>query len=505
MNRLRLADLLTALVLSIGFFSCSQSEGDREAISHEPSAEANAEKALSEGHDSKRPNVFLLVLDTARADFFSCYGHPRTTSPHIDALAAEGVRYDSAFATCFWTFPSHASLLTGLYPTEAGATSETLFLPKEVTTLAERLGEAGYYTGAFVRNPWLSVERGFHQGFDDFVEAWRGDEDLQNQAVGERIAVDRTIEWIDSRAGKDDPFFLFVNLNMPHLPYAPPKEYRDRFLSPDWPLPRLQEMTELTGGWEHLAGASPLDESDLAMLRELYEGDIAFTDELSSRLFNAFREKGILDDTVVIVTSDHGENIGEHGMIDHVFSMYDTTVRVPLILRYPPRFPKSEVCNDLVSLIDVMPTILELCDAVDPKEDALRFQYSLCNADREIRPAIFAENDRPENGLQLLRRHFPNFDTGHLNCRTRMVRTGQYKLINNVLSYMELFDLIKDPGEENDISKERKELRRRLTSTVKGWNSNMKKRAATRTFESRDAESLEKLRGLGYLGAPGDG
>ena len=125
------------------------------------------------------PNILLVVLDTTRADYFSCYGHPKQTTPNIDKLAAGGIRFNHAFATDFWTLPSHASLFTGLYPTEAEATTITNQLPEHNLTLAERLHDAAYRTGAVVYNPWISKERGFAQGFDDFVEEWReenGDE-----------------------------------------------------------------------------------------------------------------------------------------------------------------------------------------------------------------------------------------------------------------------------------------------------------------------------------------
>jgi len=443
------------------------------------------------------------VLDTARADFFSCYGHEKITTPNIDAIAKEGIRYDAAFSTCFWTFPSHASLMTGLYPTEAGATSETQFLPNEVTTLAEQLRDAGYHTAGMVRNPWLSVERGFHQGFLDYHELWRNDDGQQGQNPGEQEAVDKTVAWIEKRSKEEGPFFLFANLNIAHLPYSPPEEFRKRFLAPDRSPERVTQLMELISGWEHLAGASPLSDADLQILEELYQADIAFTDALAAQLLDALRGQNVLDETVVIITSDHGENIGDHGMIDHIFSMFDTTVRIPLIIRYPARFPRGEVCGDLVSIIDVVPTVLELCGVLRRDVDARALEYSLCNPLRQKRAAIFAENDRPVNGLRLLNRHFPDFKTHHLDHRMRMMRTERYKLIVNVMADTRLYDVSEDPAETLDLSKQEKKVRRKLHASMKAWNSQMKKRETKQTFESHDAESLDKLRELGYLGGSG--
>lgn len=176
----------------------------------------------------KLPNVLLVVLDTVRADALSCYGNPRQTTPHTDQLAADGVRFANAYSTCFWTLPAHASLFTGLYPSQASATSETNHLPQRLTTLAEHLEGEGYRTAAFVRNAWVSAERGFAQGFELFVEDWR--EDSGDEATDEREAVELAIEWIGDNAGEEEPFFLFVNLNVAHLPYTPPNP-------PDRPLP----------------------------------------------------------------------------------------------------------------------------------------------------------------------------------------------------------------------------------------------------------------------------
>jgi len=256
-----------------------------------------------------RPNVLLVVLDTVRADALSCYGNPRPTTPRLDRLAGEGTRFENAYATCFWTLPSHASLLTGLYPSEAGATSETNHLPERLTTLAERLTAAGYRTSAVVRNPWISVERGFGQGFENFVEDWRGD--TGQEAEEERAAVDLATEWIRDRVGVGEPFFLFVNLNVAHLPYTPPEPYRSRFASEEWPQSRVDRLMKIEGGWGYLAGGLHLDEADFRLLRDLYEAEVSIADEHVGELLDAIGGLGVLDETLVIVTADHGENLGD--------------------------------------------------------------------------------------------------------------------------------------------------------------------------------------------------
>lgn len=442
-----------------------------------------------------RPNVLLVVLDTTRADSLSCYGHPQATTPAIDAVATQGTLYRNAYATSFWTLPSHASILTGLYPTEAGATSETNHLPEQAVTLAEQLASAGYRTGAVIRNAWITTERGFSQGFGDFIEAWRGEGDRPD-IEGETAAVDSATEWIDARVvGDSQPFFLFVNLNIAHLPYTPPEEVWHRFAPATAPSERVEFLRSISGGWGHLAGKLHLDETDLEILRSLYVGEVAVADSLVARLIDSLDSHDILDDTLVIITSDHGENLGEHGLIDHVLSMYDTTVRVPLVIRYPGRFAPGSVVDDLASLVDLTPTILEICGATDPSI----VSRSLGAPTANLRHAVYAENGRPVNGLRALRRHFPNFDTASVDHPLRMLRLGRDKLIWKVGASAELYDIETDPSELVDRSSAETDIRNRLLDDLRGWATGMTGPTATRSFTSRDAESLKRLRALGYV------
>ena len=442
-----------------------------------------------------RPNVLLVVLDTVRADALSCYGNPRPTTPRLDRLAGEGTRFENAYATCFWTLPSHASLLTGLYPSEAGATSETNHLPERLTTLAERLTAAGYRTSAVVRNPWISVERGFGQGFEDFVEDWRGD--TGHEAEEERAAVDLATEWIHDRVGAGEPFFLFVNLNVAHLPYTPPEPYRSRFASEEWPQSRVDRLIKIEGGWGHLAGGLHLDEADFRLLRDLYEAEVSIADEHVGELLDAIEGLGVLDETLVIVTADHGENLGDHGLIDHVYSLFDTTVRVPMIVRYPPRFAAGGVVDGLVSLIDIVPTVLDVAGVPMPDEGLEGL--ALDEPGIRDRPAVFAENERPINGIRLLEKWFPDFDSAAVDHQMRMIRTGDFKLIWKADVSAELFDLETDPGELIDLTPTRPELRNRLLGELRSWSLGIEPRVVPQAFESRDRESLERLRALGYV------
>jgi len=448
----------------------------------------------------RKPNVLLVVLDTARAHSFTCYGLDRPTSPRLDELCTQGTLYRKAFSTDFWTLPSHASLLTGLYPTETQATSETNFLPAGIPTLAERLQAHGYRTGAIVRNPWVSQERGFNKGFQDFVDIWRIQElskfDMTDRQA-EQGAVDASIAWM-TRENPSAPFFHFLNLNIAHMPYDPQADIRKRFLTQQCPPDQLDRLMDVKGMWSHLAGALELSETDLRIMRELYEAEIFLADDFVGQLVDALVESKILDDTVVIVTSDHGENIGEHGMIDHLLSMYDTTLHVPLIVRYPERFQSGSISDDLISLIDIAPTVLDVCGV--PEEDC---EYhgrwgSLCNPERLKRDFVVAENDRPVNGVKLLNAQFPEFDTEAINCPIRTIRTHQHKLIWHVDKRVELYDLENDPAELDDVAASEPEVRDELLAQLKEWMASVAVERKAEMFQSQDSETIRQLRSLGY-------
>ncbi|MGD2110534.1 MAG: sulfatase, partial [Phycisphaerae bacterium] len=369
----------------------------------------------------KRPNVLLIVLDTTRPDFLSCYGYKKRTTGGIDRLARKATRYTKAFATDFWTLPSHASLLTGLYPSEAQATSETNHLPDRVTTIAETLQAAGYRTGAIVCNPWISGERGFSQGFSYFHEV-RPPEVIPSDFHVEQAGAYKARDWLTEAAGGDQPFFFFANFNLPHLPYRPQPSILRQFQTQPWPEDHIDRLMKVSGMWSYLGGAIKLDEQDFAAMRDLYASEIHLADRFVHQLVYALDAAKVLGRTLVIVTSDHGENIGDHGMIDHLLSMYDSTIHVPLLIRYPKRFEKRAVKDELVSLVDIVPTILDVCGLANDTNKAHVAKHSLCSPDRERRTFVTAENERPVNGIQIMKKKYPEFDTEPIDRAMRMIR-----------------------------------------------------------------------------------
>lgn len=449
-----------------------------------------------------RPNVVLIVLDTLRGDRLSCMGYERPTSPRIDALAVQGALYSRAFATCFWTLPSHASLFTGLHPVQVGATSETLHMPEDAVSVAEVLADAGYRTIGFSCNSWVAKERGFAQGFGEFVEMWR----TENQTGGESavrsletMAVDKIEPWIASASGGDEPFFLFANLNGVHLPYRPADPHAARFLRPGSDMERVRELAEITSGWSHLVGETPLTGSDYAILSDLYDGEVAWADALVGRVVDALARAGVLDDTIVVVTSDHGEHLGEKGKIDHMTTMYDPALHIPLVIRYPRAFPPGTRVDGLVSLVDIAPTLVDLC-GVSERAPGMRAETaSLVNERRAPLEFVLAGNERPVAGIKLLQTKYPGYDWQSIDYRMRCLRAPAHKLIWNENRSVELYDLARDPAEEANLADSQADMQRRMMGVLAKSYEKMTSTKEHFMFESSDREALELLRSLGYI------
>ena len=276
------------------------------------------------------PNVLLVTIDTLRADHVGAYGYSAAATPVLDELAHRGVRFASVESAAPLTGPSHATILTGQYPPRHGVRENVSFLLEPgQTTLATRLRRRGYHTGAFVGAYPVAAGFGFGQGFDHFSEGLHANPGIGQGA--ERPAnevADAAVDWLRAAA---PPFFAWVHFYDPHAPYAPPPPFRERFA--DRP----------------------------------YDGEIAFTDEQLGRVVGALREAGHAEDTLVLVLADHGEGLREHEEAGHGILIYESTLRVPLIVS-GPGVPRGLVVNDAVGTVDVVPTLLALLGLEAPAD-----------------------------------------------------------------------------------------------------------------------------------------
>ncbi|HKW13460.1 MAG TPA: sulfatase, partial [Candidatus Krumholzibacteria bacterium] len=420
-----------------------------------------------------------------------------------DAIAAQGTLYTHAFSSCFWTLPAHASLFTGLHPLQAGATSETLHLPEENTTIAEALSAVGYRTSAYVCNSWVSKERGFAQGFGEFTEMWRRENQVTEDSTAssmEVLAVDKMEQYIENAAKDGKPFFLFANLNGVHLPYRPAPAYVEKFVANrGHDMARVVALSQITSGWSHLVGETPLSDEDYKIMNDLYDGEVAWADELVGRVAAAIDQAGITKNTVFIIMADHGEHLGEHGKIDHMSTMYDPALHIPLVIRYGSMFKAGERNDKLVSIVDIAPTLLHLCNAADRIPGLHAGITSLANPARVPETFVLAGNERPLTGIKLLQARYPGYDYNAIDYRLRCLRSTESKLIYNENHGAELYNLVRDPAESNNLAESQAATQRDMMGLLTKSFDAMGKSKQYFMFESTDREALERLRSLGYI------
>lgn len=358
----------------------------------------------------ERPNILLIVLDAARVDRFSCYGYHRKTTPNIDRLASEGTVFLNHYSTANQTLPSHVSMFTGIHPFFHGAATNSSSYNGRYPTIQEILNKHGYLTVGVSYNPALSTLKGI-KGFQKYHEIWKKKKArgylstlvrqtrkyLKKQdwlvpvrkifdmlfrplkmrrtyqkfkkrlkryekGKGGDIIISLIKEEIKNCKQKNSNFYIFANILEPHWPYLPPKEYMNLLLQNEM-LPRDEVISHNVV--LHLLRKNYLKKHDIdwTIINSLYDANLMHADALLGSLFSFMEEEGIMDNTAIIITSDHGELLGEHGLVLHGISTYEPLIKVPLIIRYPEKFKRGYFENRLTQSIDLFPTILSLINA----------------------------------------------------------------------------------------------------------------------------------------------
>jgi arylsulfatase A-like enzyme len=335
----------------------------------------------------ERPNVVLIVLDTVRADALSCSGNLIASTPFLDRLAAEGVRYSHATSTSTWTPPGHASLFTGLYPISHGTRGLSTTLDENLEVLSVIMGRAGYSTLSLANNRLAGrrsrMDRGFHVAIEPETETKVSffDQRLYYKYILRDTGTRKTSElldaWIRAHKRGTRPWLAFLNLNDAHSPYVPREPWMGDFLGRldvrpvDVDQRSVWRAMSLAGQLAFNRGEIPLGESDFGWMRAAYYSEVSAMDDQLGRTLQRLRDEGRLNNTIVIITSDHGEAIGEDGQLGHNNGLFATVVRIPLIFWAPGRL-EPRVDNRWVSLVDVLPTLLDLTD-VRYEPDDYRF------------------------------------------------------------------------------------------------------------------------------------
>ncbi len=436
------------------------------------------------------PNVMLVVIDTLRADHLGAYGYDRPTSPNLDALARRGTRFARAYATSSWTGASVASMLTGLSPGVHGMDGHTSDLGDRWPRLPEAFRDAGYETGAISANPaFVSPEVGFGSGFDSF-DVLHGAPAKPTDAgdhiwahpnmttlvhvAGANVVTDAAIAWV--RRHRTEAFFLYLHYFDPHASYLPPPAYARKFgVDPSSPLAGMQQRMVM------FPGLPPADPADLATLIGLYDGEIAFTDAEIGRLI-AEIEPLVTRPTILLVTSDHGEEFGDHGGLQHGKTLFEEQIRVPLLItRLGDEGSTADVIATPFSLVDLW-SLLAGMTGVSTRPGAA----PLALADLTAAPAalpVFA--DLATNGRV---HRWANVAEPH----KLIVARDQSSL---------LYDLRRDPAEKVNLAREdptrARVLREALTRQQASWAA--ERRGVTPApAPSWSQERLDRLRALGY-------
>ncbi len=415
--------------------------------------------------------VILISIDTLRADMLGAYGYARPTSPVLDALAQQGVLFEKALSTSPWTLPAHASMLTGLYPAHHGAIHEHRGLAQGMPTLAEVFHDAGYRTGAVVNSLYLSERFGFRRGFEDF-EYIEETEGTREPAP----TFERALDWLEK--GDERPFFLFIHDYHVHSHYRSLPEFEALLVEGSSESVRgtTQELVEVRNHRRRYSKA------ELEHVMALYAAGIRQTDAQLGRLIEFLEAEGRLEDTLLVVTSDHGEEVLDHGGVLHGVTQYEELIQIPLVLRGPGVARGKKIATP-VSLVDLPATLAALRELDWPAgSDGIDLAGLWSTPPLETQQRVlYSQADHSTGPPDMI----------------RSARIGRQKLIRNRNSkQVLLYDLLEDPNERRDISADRPEVVAILERALDALHQGAKK---GQTLPELDESDRERLEALGYI------
>ncbi len=461
------------------------------------------------------PNIVLVVFDTARWDRFGCYGYGRPTTPFVDGLAEQGLRVETMIANGPWTLPSHGSLFTGLYPSQHGSQWQTgpRLRDSVSITMAEWLRGLGYHTICATNNGLISERTGLSRGFDRY--AFRLDLERGRRRVGRRVK--KVLaggdsggliinEWVRQElSNAPQPTFLFVNYLECHWSYVPPRRLEKRVGGPRFGLAEgiryRAGLARNAGPWEAIARA---DERTLDVYRTMYDGELANADEHLRDLMAILRESGHVDKrpSLVMVTSDHGEHVGEHRLADHHASLDDHLIRVPFVA-WGRGVVDPGTQSRPFELVDVFPSLARLLGRELPVPELANRRRALFDpANANGSGYAFSEwRAWSQKELTRLSQRNASYDFAGLGRDLVCVRDERFKLVRSADGAEELFDLTDGSSEANDVTAEHPQdalrLRGRLDEAVASWRDWDTDEGAVTADEQAEIE--QRLTELGYI------
>lgn len=459
---------------------------------------------------SNKPNVIFIVIDAARADHFSCYGYERETTPYIDRLASESTLYENAISAAGWTLPSHTSMFTGTFPSKHGVHNENHVYDGKYPTMAEIMKKNGYDTVGFCTNDWISDATGLTRGFDQFYDFHYSTLKHKSLRLLNYIrlhgkdswshAINRNImDWVKAH-DKSVPYFMFVHYGELHLPYQVPPPFNAKFLPQGMTYKQASVVNQDPKAY--YAGIVKMSDQDFRQSNDLYDGALAYQDSELGRLVDFLKTKGDLDNTIFILTSDHGESLGEHRHMDHYYVLYDCLLRVPLLIRYPSVFKPGHRETGMVQTLDILPSLNQVLNLSGIDSAAIQgFSMPPLESSKGRRSFTISERYKDLKGL---RETYPDVNFDHLKQweldRKIAIRTESYKLIQSAEFESELYDLKNDPHELRNLIDKEVNVAQELRTKIKDWQNEFKSAEIENKEANFDDAVKKRLKALGYLG-----
>lgn len=480
----------------------------------------------SHKEEDKRPNILWIVWDTARADRMSLYGHERPTTPNVDAWAAGARVFDDCMSAASTTVPSHASMFTGLMPSEHGVSNSEGALSDEYDTIAELLQRSGYRTYVFSANPHVSrASKNLTQGFEVEEHPWdaqygprarrivaaKAKEGGPGSEVARLLRSSTTSPWIIKACGElaaggvtkwldssesDKPFFVFVNYMEAHRPLLPARSFRQKVMTPSQIDPSYRVDISWPATWEYVFKLGEYTWFEQELIGLTYDAAICELDAMFGDLMASLKAGGHLDNTLVILTADHGELLGEHHMLDHQFSVHEPLVHVPLIIHYPAAFKPGRDDSPVMNF-DLFPTLLSIANLDAPQAHSA-LAVDLLRPDPE-RQRIAEYLVPARHMFKSVKESFPTWDPTPFDRSLRAIRRGDQKFIWGSDGRHELYDLEVDPKESRNFIRREKVLADSLQGDLDKRLKDLREPRATDAATFAGEEARRQQGALGYV------
>jgi arylsulfatase A-like enzyme len=474
-----------------------------------------------------RPNVLVIMWDTVRPDHLGPYGYAKPTTPFLDRLAESALVFENALSTTCWTLPSHASLFTGLLPSAHGTYGADGWLDDEYETLAETLSAAGYETYLFSANPFISKSTNMIQGFRTVEHPW--EEPWRSRVLSESASealrgADRerrrfkeagavisrgVLDWLDTRDRErvDGPFFAFLNYMEAHFPYFSTRAQRRALMHPALVRHSFEMRHDYLTRQAVTLGVKSLSDTDERAITGIYDTSLRKLDRVTHTLLEGLRARDLLDDTVVVIVSDHGESLGDHGMLGHEYSLYGALTRIAMMVRFPGQWEPGSRSEAPVQIQDLHATVLSLVGASAPAVPGYAALDLTDASAREPAPRPrLTEYLEPKIGhIENVEKAYPGqVDRARWTRKLRALQIGSWKLIWAEDGAHELYDLSNDPGELTNLFSEHPERAREMLEQMRKRVESAERArerlgGGGRPAPETDPEQLERLRSLGYV------